>query len=47
MLLFLVQEAVDGARGDTGGHGSDMRGDTGLQTDGRDELGHPEATGLD
>ena len=42
-----MQEAVDGARSDAGGHGSDTGSEAGLRTDGRDELGHPEATGLD
>ena len=47
LLLFLVQEAIDGSRSDAGGHGSDTSSDAGLRTDGRDELDHPEATGLD
>ena len=46
LLLFLAQEAVDGARSDAGGHGSDTRSGS-LRTDGRDELGHPEAMWLD
>ena len=41
----LVQEAVDGARSDAGGHCSVTGSDAGLRTDGRDELGHQKPQG--